>query len=970
MIDPKFSGPRPMNVTVRPGSAAELACRRYAAHEDVPAKAPPPQTEAIAAGFPARKDLNLRDRGGKVIRDLVYTNFFVGGNAWDPQDIQRIDHKLASAMSDQHLNNVLIQYFRGAANITSTFHPSTTLPGVPPPAISQPQVESLLVGLHTSGKLAGFDFANTVFNFMLPRGTVLTLGDAQADESHPGQPAGHAEGVKEAASSLQGLGGFHGSVHPGGLTLYYAVGVFSEGSNGIVAFDQPWKNIVATFYHELVEARTDADVADNGGVAWVNDENPSEEIGDTPMTLAGQDLSKVMVEVPLADGSGTVPIQLMWSNAAGGPEGPIAVPHAPVATAQPHHHNPHTHHASQIQPEVNTMQTCPIREASVARAIPLDPKGTAHHAVFDEPVLHARNIQGSILTGFNKSHRILLFLKVDLKKINGFKYWLRTQIPFIATSDEVIAFSRLFKATRARRGREGAVKSTWMNMAFSFGMLKALSPDANEFRDEAFREGLAGRSHSLGDPTTGRYKHENWFVGGAETDADVMIMIEADDRADMLDEFSRIQDSIDALQHPAGHLVETGISIVFKDEGSNLPAPLTGHEHFGFLDGVSQPGLRGLLSDDRDDVLTLRQNPNKLDVDHGPGTKIFPAQGKPGQDLLYPGEFVFGYPRQKPDSNDKFDGPNATPGDDSLAKLPAPKGKPAEGPAGPKWAKDGSFLVYRRLHQDVGGFHRFLHDVAEKFKVAGPVNASGPREVGARLVGRWPSGAPVLREPNAENTALADDDCKNNNFEFQGATDAIPSPALYASACEDPIDPRFPKSPGDPDGARCPFSGHIRKSYPRDDEAKNAADKSKPRTDPGFDESSTQTHRLLRRGLPYGPVSRSTPDAPVDDDADRGLQFLAYQTSITNQFEFVIRNWVNAIDFKETLENGGGHDPIIGQNPDDGRIRQFTMLVDGKNEQVSTEEFFKKTGKTDWVLPTAGGYFFTPSIHALKNHLT
>jgi hypothetical protein len=68
------------------------------------------------------------------------------------------------------------------------------------------------------------------------------------------------------------------------VKLYYAVGVFSDGNNGIVAFDQPWENVVATFYHELNEARTDADVED-GQVAWVNEEQPSEEIGDIPMSV-------------------------------------------------------------------------------------------------------------------------------------------------------------------------------------------------------------------------------------------------------------------------------------------------------------------------------------------------------------------------------------------------------------------------------------------------------------------------------------------------------------------------------------------------------------------------------------------------------------------------------------------------------------------------------------------------------------
>jgi Dyp-type peroxidase family len=438
----------------------------------------------------------------------------------------------------------------------------------------------------------------------------------------------------------------------------------------------------------------------------------------------------------------------------------------------------------------------------------------------------------------------------------------------------------------------------------------------------------------------------------------------------MLDEYSRIQDSIDAMVADDGSRVDTGISILFKDEGANLPAPLTGHEHFGFLDGVSQPGLRGLLSRDKTDVLTIRQNPNKRDQKNAKG-QIVPAQGKPGQDLLYPGEFVFGYPRQNPKKDEaKFDGLNADPGDDSLDKDPLEKE-----PAGPAWAKDGSYLVYRRLHQDVGAFHRFLHDVAEANQIEDRENASAPRLVGAKLVGRWPSGAPVERMPDSENPALADDDCKNNNFEFQGNADPIKAQPNDPSACVDDDPVKYPQAKADADGLVCPFSAHIRKAYPRDDEPRDP--KHPPPSDPALNESATQTHRLLRRGMPYGSVSRSTPDAPIDDDADRGLQFLAYQTSILNQFEFVTKNWVNAKDYKETFENGGGHDPIIGQNSKDGRIRKFTLTFPDPNKpnatktvQVTTEAFFKKTGKTDWVRPTAGGYFFAPSIDALKDHLT
>jgi hypothetical protein len=134
-------------------------------------------------------------------------------------------------------------------------------------------------------------------------------------------------------------------------TLYYAIGAYSEKTadgqeNGIVAFDKSWKNTVAVFYHELNEARTDADVEDaiRAGndpkamkfIGWMSTQG--EECGDFPVTECGMDLSKIMVEVPLTDGSGTVPVQLQYSNAVKGPEGPISAPHPmPKTPQQPAH---------------------------------------------------------------------------------------------------------------------------------------------------------------------------------------------------------------------------------------------------------------------------------------------------------------------------------------------------------------------------------------------------------------------------------------------------------------------------------------------------------------------------------------------------------------------------------------------------------------------------------------------------------
>ena len=333
---------RPMNVYVRPGSRAEKSHRDRAATSELEARAP---------GLRATPAHNLIFHGGKTIPVLTFTNFYIGGNAWNASDRQNIDTKLAAAMSDRNLNNVMVQYFQNQP-ITSAFKPSQVLPGAPPQAFSQGDVEALVQSLFANGALQGFDLGSTVFDFMLPPGAILTTDTAPTGgqrkprrtvSSHPADVP-----VEDEDSSTQGLGGYHGSIHagPGGNTiLYYAIGVFSQilpdgTENGIAVFDQPWKNVVATFYHELNEARTDADVEDairagndpsaDSFLGWVS--RQGEEVGDFPVFEA-HPLTKVFKEVPLTDGSGTVPIQFQYSNAVKGPEGPIATPHPLPAAA-------------------------------------------------------------------------------------------------------------------------------------------------------------------------------------------------------------------------------------------------------------------------------------------------------------------------------------------------------------------------------------------------------------------------------------------------------------------------------------------------------------------------------------------------------------------------------------------------------------------------------------------------------------
>jgi hypothetical protein len=222
---------------------------------------------------------NLEYFGGKTLPRLAWTHVYLG--RWAASDRRQLDAAVPAAMADAGLNGVLAQYFPGQ-EVESAFQGAQAGP-VPPARVDKPAVERIVTTL----KLPG------VATLLLPPGVVLVDGDV---------------------TSEHGLGGYHGSV--GGS--YYAVAVYSEGTNGIVAFDEPWKNVCATVYHELEEVRTDPDVEDaarTGNTKKLGWYSPrGGEIGDIPISDSGGDLSKVFREVPLANGRGTVPVQLMWSN--------------------------------------------------------------------------------------------------------------------------------------------------------------------------------------------------------------------------------------------------------------------------------------------------------------------------------------------------------------------------------------------------------------------------------------------------------------------------------------------------------------------------------------------------------------------------------------------------------------------------------------------------------------------------------
>lgn len=334
-----YSEFRPMKVQVKAGSASEKYYRQQAGLPGGVLARP----RALAPGIAASPLHDLIFHGGKTVPQMQFQNLFVGGAAaWVENDITLIDRAIATAMSDVRLDNVMRQYFPGQS-ISCTALASRVLPGTRPPRVSEGDVELVIRQQHAAGALDGNDLATTVFNLVLPSGAVLT--DAAAPTGNfaatARKPAAAAP-VRRELSSLNGLGGYHGSVHvTSKITVYYSVNVFSETlpngrENGIAVFDQPWKSVVGTLYHELNEFRTDPDVGD--AIAAGNDpagvdflgwtSRQGEEVGDFPIFAAGSNLERVFKEVKATGKTFFLPIQFQYSNAVHGPEGPIKKPHS------------------------------------------------------------------------------------------------------------------------------------------------------------------------------------------------------------------------------------------------------------------------------------------------------------------------------------------------------------------------------------------------------------------------------------------------------------------------------------------------------------------------------------------------------------------------------------------------------------------------------------------------------------------
>jgi len=234
---------------------------------------------------------------------------------------------------------------------------------------------------------------------------------------------------------------------------------------------------------------------------------------------------------------------------------------------------------------------------------------------------------------------------------------------------------------------------------------------------------------------------------------------------------------------------------------------------------------------------------------------------------------------------------------------------------GPKQlSRNGSFAVFKMIRTDVVGFENFLQSHKDRID---------PELLAAKLCGRWRNGVPLMLSPDTDKPAggLAPDAL--NDFEYVNADGS-----------------------GDPKGLRCPVGAHMRRINPR----------GQPVIGQGLPGGSNNTHRLIRRGMPYGPTY--DPTKPYDG-MERGLLGYFINSSIENQYEFVLSQWVNDAEFAGSVRlPPKSRDPIIGTQYPEESI--FVI------PQANGAEPIKITCFSSFITTRAAAYCFLPSISAMK----
>lgn len=441
-----------------------------------------------------------------------------------------------------------------------------------------------------------------------------------------------------------------------------------------------------------------------------------------------------------------------------------------------------------------------------------------------------------------------------------------------------------------------------VNIAFAYQGLKELDLPRSSligFSHE-FVAGMKDRRDILGDD--GPSAPNNWdpiWVGNRETrEQDVHIFISLNARLPALLEESYawltnlVEEYKEGIVILGGHRGEDGELFDYQDVNVVMEnGRPTAKEHFGYVDGISDPVFEGTPNYD-------------LNVE-GRGKQMENGSWAP----LATGEFLLGHI------------------DEAHEYPPAPQ------PV--LLSRNGTYMVYRKLHENVATFDAYLEEHGKKYP-------GGKELLAAKFVGRWrDNGAPLVKAPDAESKAKFD-------MAFMGADDKGKDKMLSDFTYDE-----------DMSGGKCPFSSHIRRINPRAslEMVKGAKPGSMIFNEGAFDTPGALTNRrrLLRRGLPYGQVKDRT-----RDDGNHGIVIMMLNADIARQFEFVQQQWIN---YGNDFQAGSDKEILLGNHSADEKFPSKAVLqVDPDSDQAPY--FLSKIPR---LVETRGGeYFFIPSLTALR----
>ncbi|KAH9818422.1 hypothetical protein DFH28DRAFT_960296 [Melampsora americana] len=477
--------------------------------------------------------------------------------------------------------------------------------------------------------------------------------------------------------------------------------------------------------------------------------------------------------------------------------------------------------------------------------------------------IDVNQIQGDVIIGLQKRVEGFVFLTIknDEESRLAFRKTLKAKIlPLITTTQQVLDTQAKIDESK-RQTKPGQPKKilpiTQLNISFSASGLKKLGVGATEIPGDAKAFIATQKSDAvtnLGDPVDPKgQKLSTWSDEFLQNSIDAVVLVTAPD--DKL-----LKCKIDEIKN----IVKGSISHQFVRTGNVRPGSEAGHEHFGFLDGISTPKIKGF---------------NSTQADEQAG-------------VVNPSVILVGQP------------------DETNPPTPSPA-----------WMKNGSFLAIRELQQLVPEFQKFCDDTAKKNPIPGVTGEF----IGARVVGRWKSGAPITLAPIKDDSKLIG----AQNFDYSDELEQ----------------------------QRCPYASHVRKTNPRKGFA-------------GFPpETAILPHLMVRNGIPYGPELTQEEIKQKKSTHNRGLLFVSYQSKIESGFQFVQQSWSNNVNFpvKNPAKVTPGFDLLIGQSGTGGPRNAQNITSNGVAGDTDPNNLV--TAPTEFIRPLGGEYFFSPSIDAIRTKL-